>query len=563
MSLFDRFKAGAASFGTAVGELVRDYADAFASARQPDDNIAKGESPGKPRGSEYNPLEAYGVVTADAAATDFHPGTRGTTFEQLDRLAALPVPAIVINHVIDDLAEFCKPSANPQSYGFRIALDDEAAEPTQIQQRRMDQITKVLMNGGAPYQDGGLEGIVRRFLRPSMKYDQAPFEVLRGRLGGEPKGLFVYDGKTIRRRAPDQAALQYGQWGDPGYCQWIDNRVRAEWDSEDFYLGIRRPRPDMEVFNYGFPELEELRVILGAYARAENYNTVNFTSGIHASHLMTIASEMDREVFDVHRRMLEANFTSPSGKRRMPIVQVNPSLKEEIKTIPLGHNNREMEYTNWLFYLVKLICAEFGVDPAAALKMVFGNEGQSSSLNQGGPADRYDFSRTHGIRPKLRSIAHWLTWVVKQFDPEMHFEFVGLDSLSETDKLDMDIKQMANFMKVNEVRARYDLDPIEGPAGDVIANPYVSSMQQQAMAPVGDDEYEQSQDDNTLMQSLWGDYYGGGTIDQITKGAVRRYEHALRRKLIAPPPTWRPGRPWAAVKPRRSGREPLIVEVSL
>jgi hypothetical protein len=47
-------------------------------------------------------------------------------------------------------------------------------------------------------------------------------------------------------------------------------------------------------------------------------------------------------------------------------------------------NNREMEYGQWMDWLTKLTCAVFGIDPVE-INFIFGNSGQSSSLNQSRP----------------------------------------------------------------------------------------------------------------------------------------------------------------------------------
>ena len=579
MAIIDRLKQGAEQLGRTAGEIVRSGVASYNASRhppkppplhddvdEPEPRIAKGRGDtGMPTGAAFDPLDAYGRITEEAASTQIHPGTWATSQWTLERLARLSVPAIVINHLIDELAEFCFPQLSPHVFGFRITPDDDEANQTPGQKRRAKEIEKVLMAGGGDYQDGGLEGFVRRIMRGSLIQDAAPFEVLFNGYG-EPTGMFAYDPKTIRRRKPDAEYLARGQWGeDPGYVQWVNQRIRKEWDADQFKLGIRRPRSDMESFNYGWPELDEIAVVLGNFARAENYNAVNFTSGIHTSHLLAIVSGMDREAFQAYRRMFEANFSAANAKRRLPVVQLDPELKEDMKAVALGHPNREMEYTNWLYYHVKLICAAYGVDPASALNMVFGNEGQSSSMGSASPADRYLQSKAHGVRPKLRALAQWLTFIVKMIDPEQKLVFGGFDSITEEEKLKLDVMQMSNFLTVNEVRTRYDLAPIEGPAGDIIANPYVSQAQMAEHALPGGELYTDpadnaGMDDNTLMNSMFADYRGGGGMDRITKAYASRYGHALNRGLIKTPELWRPGRAWSAI-PTQPGRPPLTVVV--
>jgi len=590
MAIADRLRDTAARVGGVLGSVVKEGVTAFSNARAPAplpmhpasksidqhlrevegmplDLLTKGKKgEGAPRGAEFNPLEAYGRVTSDAAMSDLHPGTWDMSFHTLDRLSRLSIPAIVINHQIDEIAEFCTPQTNPYTFGFRVTLDDDEKEPTAKQKKRMEEITKVLNNPAGQHQDGGLEGFTRRVMRDSLRYDACAVEVLKDR-SGAPIGMVAYDAKTIRRREPTNDYMSTGRWGeDSGYVQWIDQRVWADWDGDEFLYGVRRPRTDNDAFNYGFPEMEEIQTVLTSFARSENYNTVNFTSGIHASTILGIVSSMDTEAFTAYRRMFEANFSAAAQKRRLPMIQLDPELKEDLKAVNLGHSNRDMEYSNWMNYQIKLICAIYGVDPAAAVGMVFGNEGQSSSLGGTGPGDRYLQSKAHGIRTKLRWYSAYLTRFVKLFDPEMKCTFGGFDSISEQDKLDMDIKQLNGFVTVNEIRTRYDLPAIEGAAGDVIANPYVSQVQQMeaSMAQGGDDGMGGGggMGDDELQASFSRDLYlpRGGNIDSITKAVARRYEEGFRRGLVTRPADWKPGKPLGIVH-RGRNREPVLVSI--
>lgn len=616
MALADRLRDAAARVGKVVGETIREGTAAYENARyvlspgpteplkprntsgdrmeahlaavagMPLDALNKGsaltDAPGKkvaerkaaaeaPRGAEFNPLDAYGRVTNEAAMTGIHPGTWDMSFNTIERLSRLSVPALVINHQVDDIAEFCVPQASPYSYGFRITLDDDEKEPTTKQKKRMEEIQRLIMQGGGKYQSGGLEGFVRRILRDSLTFDACGAEILKDR-SGQPIGLFAYDAKTIRKRAPDNDWLTTGRWGeDPGYVQWVEQRVWAEWAGDEFIYGVRRPRTGLETFGYGFPELEELVTVMTGFARSENYNTVNFTSGIHASTILGIVSTMDTEAFTAYRRMFEANFSAAAQKRRLPMIQLDPELKEDLKAVNLGHSNRDMEYSNWMNYQIKLICAAWGVDPASAVGMVFGNEGQSSSLGSASPGERYMQSKSHGIRTKLRWLGQFLTPFVKLLDPEMKFVFAGFESVSEQDKLDMDMKQLGGFVTVNEIRTRYDLPPIEGGAGDVVANPYVSQVQQMeaSMAQGQDDGYGGDggyggMGDDMLMASMNSDLYlpNGGTVDSITKAVAARHAEGLRRGAIRTPAGWRPGNRLGLVE-RGAARETVLIEVKV
>ena len=85
------------------------------------------------------------------------------------------------------------------------------------------------------------------------------------------------------------------------------------------------------------------------------------------------------------------------------------------------------------------------MDPAE-LGYVFGNEGQSSALNQGGPAQRIEYSKEKGLRPLLRALESWINrWIIGPIAPHLELSFVGLDTESEGQRLDAISKKVNSY----------------------------------------------------------------------------------------------------------------------
>jgi hypothetical protein len=132
------------------------------------------------------------------------------------------------------------------------------------------------------------------------------------------------------------------------------------------------------------------------------------------------------------------------------------------------------------------------MDPAE-LGYVFGNEGQSSALNQGGPAQRIEFSKEKGLRPLLRALETWINrWIIAPLAPHLEISFIGLDTESESQRLDAISKKVNSYMTVNEARAAFDLEPIDNPVADMLLNSsYINAAQ---MAGAGEDEEDEGEE---------------------------------------------------------------------
>jgi hypothetical protein len=111
------------------------------------------------------------------------------------------------------------------------------------------------------------------------------------------------------------------------------------------------------------------------------------------------------------------------------------------------------------------------MDPAE-LGFVFGSEGQTNSLVAQGPTERIIASKERGLRPLLRAVESWMNrWVIYEYNEDFTLDFVGLDSLSEKDRTQLDITTLRGFRTINEVRTEHDLPKLDSPVADMILDP--------------------------------------------------------------------------------------------
>jgi len=426
-----------------------------------------------PRSWLFDPMHIRWSYSGDVPG-EVHPGTLGFTYGTLTAMSRVPVVGAVHQTRIQQVAECAEPQRSPYSLGSRIVMRDRGAKPTPAVKRAMAEVMVVVQRAGGRYQSGGFESFLRMLMRDSLAYDQGNFEPIFDRKG-KPWGFIAVDASTIRRAKPSEEAIERGTW-DPekvSYVQVDPNRqsIVNEYARSEMGWGIRRPRTWLPIAGYGFPENEEIVTVVTSLLNAETFNAVNFTSGIHSSTILALMSNMTDDSFRAFRRSVTSMLSGVANSRRVPIIQLDPKLKEELKSVSLGHTNKEMEFSNWINWLMKVACAVYQIDPAE-LGFVFGSEGQTSALQQAGPAQRVLLSRERGLRPLLRSVASWLNEVIVwPMYEDLSLEFGGFDSMPEDQKVDLDIKRLTNYMRVNEVRAEHDEEPIPGPLGDMIMNP--------------------------------------------------------------------------------------------
>ena len=438
--------------------------------------------PGKPQAYELNPYSTdHSAHYSSALLGDQHQGTTGAlSYATLRALARVPLISGIVQTRISQVASFARPQPDRHSAGFVIRLRDQTTELTDEHREEVKAVTSWLMTCGdarvVGYQN--FESFLRAITRDSLTLDQCCFEIVHK--GGRPVAFKAVDSATIRRSAPTEAEIKAGQ-RDPkktAYVQVLDNRIVAEFDADQMAFGIRRPRSDLSSNGYGYPEIEEAAPTIIDMVRAKAYNSANFTHGLHLSGILAIKSKMSPALFRAFRREFYSMLQGGSGAKKTPIIQLDPEAKEEVQSVNMTNSNSDMEYSSWLNFLIKEVCALYQMDPAE-IGYVFGNEGQSSALNQGGPGQRIEYSKETGLRPLLRALETWLNrWIITPLAPHLELSFVGLDVESETQRLDAISKKVNSYMTVNEARAAFDLEPLDNPVADMLLNSsYINAAQ--------------------------------------------------------------------------------------
>jgi hypothetical protein len=196
---------------------------------------------------------------------------------------------------------------------------------------------------------------------------------------------------------------------------------------------------------------------------------------------------MSPALFRAFRREFYSMLSGPAGAKKTPIIQLDPEQKEEISSVSLSNTNRDMEFSAWLNFLIKEVCALYQLDPAE-IGYLFGNEGQSNSLNASGPSERILHSREKGLRPTLRALEGWINrWVIDAFAPHLELSFVGVEADSEERRVKATADKVKAFLTINEARAAFDLPPLEQGGDLILDSAWINHQSQQAGAGAGDD----------------------------------------------------------------------------
>ena len=463
----------------------RDAAAALARAV----GFAPAGAPAAP-GQAWNldPWDPANILSPEMQSTH---GTNSMSPEALRYLARMPMIDAILSIMIGDIARFHVPQPHRFAPGYTFAMRDPDAKPSKAAKKRIQELKTWASTCGDPALNTGVsfEAWARKSFRDSFILDAFATEVRTTR-GGKIAGFEHVDAGTIYRAKPSPAAVAEGRRdpNDHGFVQVVGNRKVAEFAATQLIYGVRRPRGDLRVNGYGYPELEILVRYITYLLNAELFNAANFTNGVHNAGVGVFKSKMSDDTFRAFERKWYALLDGAAKAKKVPMVRLDPEEKEDFKFVSMGATNKEMEFVAWINHVFQGICFVYGID-AAELGKVYGNEGQKAAMSSASGDDKIAASKERWRNPVLRAAQGWLnTSIFWRIDPDFEFQYVGLNPETEAARLDAMQKSGKTHKSVNELRALDDLEPLplpekgSSPADWGPLEPTYISAIQQAMA---------------------------------------------------------------------------------
>lgn len=541
MSWSDRFEA--------IGGHVTPY-----------DTLSKGIYRPKP------PDHTFRAIMDDPLTVNHAMGYKDKPFSlSYDVLRKIPSRVAIIASIIQtrcqQVSAFHAPYRLTKSIGYEIKKRDNSKQITPGDKEMIESLEKFIFNCGADkpnphgndrYYRDDFETFLKKIIRDSLTYDQVAFEVVPNHRG-EPYEFIAVDASTVRIAASVNKYLETegtqindmlgtghmyqslkltdDQRERPAYVQVIEGRICNVFTKEELAFGIRNPRSDIFARGYGYSEIEQIINIVTATLYAEEHNRKYFTNGVGARGILNFKGDsMSPEQLENFQRQWRANLEGTSNAWRTPVVQTEGGLE----FIDLQKSNADMEFSQWLDYLIKICTSVFLIDPAE-LNFDFGGGGTAQTpLFESSQEWKLKASRDRGLKPLLKFVAKLINQnIVSKIDDNFMFDFVGLDELTEQEKHQLATEQLASYKTLNEIRRSMDLDDVEG--GDIPLNPTfiqaqatMMSIKQQEQTMRQQEEQQQQQQEQQAGGAMGGapaqgQGPGGAPPEELPGGNTPQY----------------------------------------
>ena len=422
------------------------------------------------------------------------------TYVTLKRMSKTPIINSIIKTRKNQVADFAEPQENKYSTGFVIRK-----KPKGGVEQKMDNkdkkiafaITDFILKGGNTSQWGydDFDTFIRKIVEDSLVYDQMTFECVRNRRG-QLESFIATDAATFRmadsyfdKDYNNVFFQRYGAnvWKDrsdfgpkvhgyyPAYVQVYQNMKVNEFYPWELCFGIRNPSTSIWANGYGCSELEELINVVTSMLWSDEYNRRFFSQGSAPKGFFRVKGTNNEAALQQFKQQWQSMITGVMQSWKTPVIEA------DVDWIDLQKNNRDMEYSSWIEYLIKIACAVYSIDPSEIGWDISRSNG-NGGLFEGSQEQRLKHSKDKGLYPLLKFLQRKLNkYIIEQINPDYELVFVGLNGLTIEEELKMDIDKVNSFMTVNEAREKYEMKPLEG--GDAPNNSaFLQNKNAQAMA---------------------------------------------------------------------------------
>lgn len=429
------------------------------------------------------------------------------SYDVLRAMSRTHIVRSIIETRKEQISDFCTPRNNKNGVGFVIQkkksflYKGEGNEDTILskqEEKRIEEITEFIMNCGSlsnGWSADDFDDFARKIIDDSLTLDQATFEIVRDR-SGAPIEFFATDAATFRladsyEKDEDSKNEVLINGYSPAYVQLYQNNIVAEFYPWELCFGRRNPSSNIYSNGYGRSELEDMIQTVTAILNADSYNANFFKVGSAPKGILKYTGNVNQNTVEEFRRQWTAQVSGVMNMHKIPMINA-----DKLEFINTGQNNKDMEFSKFQEFLIKITCAMYKIDPAEVGFPMQGTTEAAGLGGDGGTKEKIKYSRSKGLKPLLRKFEKWINkFIISQLDKQYEFKFVGLDDEDEDYELEKDIKSLSNFMTVNEIRKKRGLKPIDN--GDVILNP--TYLQAVGMAQQGDEE------SNGMVDDMYGE----------------------------------------------------------
>lgn len=405
---------------------------------------------------------------------------------------------------VDTLLRFSRPEHRRHEMGFRFVKKDHNSEYTPDEMAEIASLEDFVANcgrkEGTPVEDRMLFGeFLKLTVRDALTFGHIAVEKVKTRKGGlhRFRPLPAENMYLINKRMPkemirqqDAAAKQtYGQPlsnNDPkgeqvttevqnDYYKYVQMSYNmqplAHFGDEDLIFKNFNPQNFADSNGYCYSPLELAIINVTNHLNVENYNANFFTHGYAARGVLHLKGTVTQGQLMNFRRQFYNTISGAQHAWRTPIV----AGLDEVQWVPMSGSAKEMEYINFNNHLMRILCAQFQIDPVEiGLDYLVSANGKSPA-QQSNNEYKIAYSRERGLYPILMFVedlvnGEILPAIDKELANKYRFVFTGYtDETPQTEIAQMQA-EMTVWKSMNDLLQQSQKEKLKTPAADLPLN---------------------------------------------------------------------------------------------
>lgn len=427
--------------------------------------------------------------------TGYKNPSNAISFNTLNRMGDIFIIKAIINTRIEQVQNYLKYSEDDQKPGFQIRFRKELGrdrkELSRNDYKKVEEIVKFLEDGGEMGKwecEDNFQDFTRKVLKDSLCLDQMTFEIVRSR-NMELKKFRAVDAAMIRlldTEDPRHASM-FEEYRFRGYLpryamvwdgQIVTNPVTQEkviYYPWELGYGVRNKSTNVLRNGYGVSELETMVEIVTWILWGMQYNGNFFKQGSQPRGFINVKnSNIDQATLNEFRQDWKQTMSTVYNAHRVPVIQ-----GLDLEWIDLQQSNRDMEFTEWIKFLLVIACATYRMDPS---ELGFQFQDAARVFGQDGQRERLKHSQEKGLTPLLVFYQNVLNkYIISEIDDRFEFVFTGIEVEDEDAQVELDKKKLdAGVVCLEDMFEKYSGRKLD-PEKDTILNSVYQTAQANKM----------------------------------------------------------------------------------
>ena len=410
----------------------------------------------------------------------------------------------IIQARVDTLLRFSRPEHRRHEMGFRFVKKDHNAEYSPEEMQEIASLEDFMYNcgrkEGTPVEDRMLFGeFLKLVTRDALTFGHIAIEKVKTRSGGlhrirplPAETMYLVNKRMSKDQIIQQDAAAQQTFkkplsdNDPKTTQEVNIAENEYWKyvqvsqmmqplnyfgDQDLIFKNFNPQNFSDSNGYCYSPLELAIINITNHLNVENYNSNFFTHGYAARGVLHLKGTVTQAQLMNFRRQFYNTISGTQHAWRTPIV----AGLDEVQWVPMSGSAKEMEYINFNNHLMRIVCAQFQIDPVElGLDYLVSANGKSPA-QQSNNEYKIEYSRERGLYPILMFMedlvnGEILPSIDKQMAEKYKFVFTGYtDETPQTEIAQMQA-EMTVFKSMNDLLIQSQKEKIKTPAADLPLN---------------------------------------------------------------------------------------------